>query len=390
MLIRVDSWAVNALEKQFMKSVYDIQALEKLIRDPYQRRKFLNAYIKKALPPEECPEPASGFFQALEKRAAGISPAFQCLELLERHDSKNDGATKLVFQCLENKKGAGSACRVEAVILRIASGRTSLCISSQVGCAADCQFCATGSMGFVRNLTSDEMLDQVLLAKRLLREEGRTLRNVVVMGMGEPLHNEENLFQCLETLRDPRFFNLSENHLMVSTVGVPDAMIRFAEHFPNIRLALSLHSARQEVREQLMPISKVYTLEMIKKALLVVQGSRLTGTVRPTSQSKESSGRATPPAEPKSNVEMMVEILLLKGINDSPEELSAIIEFLSGIQAHINLIQFNAHPGAKYQPVTLDERKAFGDALKNAGFKVTLRYSLGEDIAAACGQLAGS
>lgn len=351
-----------------MKTIYDIQGLEKLIRDPYQRKKFLNAYIKKALPPEECHEPASEFFQALE--------------IVERQDSKTDGATKLVFKTEDG-------CRVEAVILRIASGRTSLCISSQVGCAADCQFCATGSMGFIRNLTVDEILDQVLLAKRILREEGRTLRNVVLMGMGEPLHNEQNVFQALERLRDPRYFNLSENHLMVSTVGIPDAMVRFAERFPSIQLALSLHSARQEMREQLMPISKVHTLEMIKKALLVVEETRLTGTVRPASQSKGSSGRANRPGEPKNNVEMMIEILLLKGINDSPDELSAIIEFLNGIKSHINLIQFNAHPGAKYQPVSLEERKVFGDALKNAGFKITLRYSLGEDIAAACGQLAG-
>ncbi|MBL7016315.1 MAG: 23S rRNA (adenine(2503)-C(2))-methyltransferase RlmN [Kiritimatiellales bacterium] len=320
-----------------MNSVYDIQALEKLIRDPYQRRQLLNAYVKKALPPEECPEPASEFPPSLN--------------IIERHDSKTDGATKLVFETKDSH-------RVEAVILRIASGRTSLCISSQVGCAADCQFCATGAMGFVRNLTSDEMLDQVLLAKRLLREEGRRLRNVVVMGMGEPLHNEANLFQCLEILRDPRFFNLSENHLMVSTVGVPDAMIRFAERFPGIQLALSLHSARQEVREKLMPVARVQTLEKLRKIL---------------------------PAIGKS----MVEYLMLKGINDGPEDLAALIEFLQGTDAHINLIQFNAHPGAKYQPVTIEERKAFGDALKAAGFKVTLRYSLGDDIAAACGQLAG-
>ncbi len=320
-----------------MNSPYNIQTLEKLIRDPYQRKKFLNAYLKKALPPEECPEPASQFFQ--------------CLELSERHDSKTDGATKLVFQTLEKH-------RVEAVILRIASGRTSLCISSQIGCAADCQFCATGAMGFVRNLTAAEMLDQVLLAKRLLREEGRRLRNVVVMGMGEPLHNEENLFQCLEILRDPRFFNLSENHLMVSTVGVPDAMVRFAKRFPGIQLALSLHSARQEVREKLMPIAKFQTLEKLKAVFPNLGTS-------------------------------MIEYLMLKGINDSPEDLEALKIFLKGTQSHINLIQFNAHPGAKYEPVTPEARKAFGDALKNAGFKVTLRYSLGEDITAACGQLAG-
>ncbi len=340
-----------------MNSIYDIQTLEKRIHDSYQRKKFCNAYFKKALPPEEFPESVADIFQCLEKRTAGVPPAFQCLELLERHDSKTDGATKLVFRTKSVlRELEGQTHKVEAVILRIASGRTSLCISSQIGCAADCQFCATGSMGFIRNLTAAEMLDQVLLAKRLLREEGRRLRNVVVMGMGEPLHNEENLFQCLETLRDPRFFNLSENHLMVSTVGVPDAMVRFAKRFPNIQLALSLHSARQEVREQLMPISKAYTLEMIKKAL------------------------------PK---KLMIEILLLKGINDSPEELSSIIEFLSGIQSHINLIQFNAYPGALFEPVTPEVRKAFADELKKAGFKVTLRYSLGEDIAAACGQLAG-
>ncbi|HKL21205.1 MAG TPA: 23S rRNA (adenine(2503)-C(2))-methyltransferase RlmN [Tichowtungia sp.] len=325
-----------------MNFVYDIQALEKLIRDSYQRKKFLNAYIKKAQPFYECAEVAP----ELEGK---LFHTFKCME---QHHSKTDGATKLVFTTQDN-------LRVEAVVLRIASGRTSLCISSQIGCAAGCGFCATGAMGFVRNLTADEMLDQVLLAKRLLREEGRQLRNVVVMGMGEPLHNETNLFQCLEMLRDPHFFNLSENHLLVSTVGIPDAMVRFAERFPNIRLALSLHSARQAVREQLMPIGKFQTLEKLKDVF---------------------------PAIGKS----MVEYLMLKGINDGPEDLAALIDYLDGTNAHINLIQFNAHPGAKYQPVTLEERKAFGDALKNAGFKVTLRYSLGDDIAAACGQLAGT
>jgi len=338
-VIRVDSWAVNAVEKPFMNSVYDIQTLEKLIRDPYQRKKFLNAYLKKALPPEECLN--------LAPKTEGI--LFHTFKCMEQHHSEIDGATKLVFTTEDN-------LRVETVILRIASGRTSLCISSQIGCAADCQFCATGSMGFVRNLTAAEMLDQVLLAKRLLREEGRRLRNVVVMGMGEPLHNEENLFQCLETLRDPRFFNLSERHLMVSTVGVPDAMVRFAERFPGIQLALSLHSARQEVREQLMPIAKFQGLEKLREIL-------------------PNLGKS------------MVEYLMLKGVNDSPEDLAALIDFLKGTNAHINLIQFNAHPGAKYEPVSSEARKAFGDALKNAGFKVTLRYSLGEDIAAACGQL---
>jgi len=361
-----------------MNSVYNIQTLEKLIRDAHLRRKFCTAYFKKALPPEECMGFAPSFFKDLEHlKGAGSA----CLEIVERHDSKTDGATKLVFRTksvLSEVEEQADQHRVEAVILRIASGRTSLCISSQVGCAADCQFCATGKLGFIRNLTAAEMLDQVLLAKRLLREEGRTLRNVVIMGMGEPLHNETNLFQCLETLRDPRLFNLSESHLMVSTVGVPDAMVRFAERFPNIQLALSLHSARQEVREKLMPVAKFQTLEKLRDIFPLDQRERGFAIAKQRPEGVANLGK------------MMVEYLMLKGINDGPEDLAALIEFLRGTNARINLIQFNAHPGAQFEPVTLEARKAFGDELKKAGFKVTLRYSLGDDIAAACGQLAGS
>lgn len=325
-----------------MNSVYDIQALETLCRDSYRLKLFCNAFFKKALPLEVCLEKAPELTGKLN---------FQSLEIVERHDSQRDGATKLVFRTADGHK-------IEAVILRIASGRTSLCISSQVGCAADCQFCATGKLGFIRNLTAAEMLDQVLLAKRLLREEGRTLRNVVVMGMGEPLRNEENLFQCLEILRDPRFFNLSDNHLLVSTVGIPDAMLRFAERFPKIRLALSLHSARKEIRERIMPVAKFQTLEKLKTVF------------------------------PKVG-EFMVEVLLLKDINDGPEDIAALIDFLRGTNTHINLIQFNPHPGAQFEPVSKEAREEFGKELRKAGFKTTLRYSLGDDIAAACGQLAG-
>ena len=342
-----------------MNSVYDIQALESVCRDPHRRKLFCNAFFKKGLPLEVCLEKAPELAGKL---------SFSPLEMIERHDSQRDGATKLVFSCAGATAASPSAGigadappsreRVEAVILRIASGRTSLCISSQVGCAADCQFCATGRLGFIRNLTAAEMLDQVRHARALLHEEGRTLRNVVVMGMGEPLRNEENLFQCLDVLRDKRFFNLSDNHLLVSTVGIPDAMIRFAERFPNIRLALSLHSARQEVRERIMPVAKVYTLEKLKAVFPLLK-------------------------------EFMVEVLLLKGVNDGPEDLAALIDLLSRTDAHINLIQFNPHPGAEFQPVSKAAREEFGKALRKAGFKTTLRYSLGDDIAAACGQLAG-
>lgn len=337
-----------------MISVYDMDALESFCRkngiDDHALKRFRIAYFKNALPLEEC-------FQAIPEPARAVFVAkIRCheLQLAERHDSKIDGASKLLFLTADRQ-------RVEAVILRVATGRTSLCISSQVGCGADCAFCATGRMGFTRNLTTGEMMDQVVIARRLLREEGRMLRNVVFMGMGEPFHNEAAVCETLDILRDVRGCYFSDRYLLVSTVGVTRSMFRFVERYPDLRIALSLHSARQEVRERIMPTGSFHSLERIRDIL--------------------------PEVARYGN--LMIEYLMLKGVNDGPEDLAALIDFLRGVPVHINLIQFNAFPGAAFQPVSRTAREAFGAALRKAGFKVTLRYSLGDDIAAACGQLAG-
>ena len=334
--------------------IYDLDRLDAYCRrhgiHDHALKRFRIAFFKKGRPVDVClselPETARA------ELAAHVS--FHELEVAERHDSRVDGATKLAFRTRDGRL-------VESVILRIGSGRTSLCISSQVGCAAGCLFCVTGRMGFGRNLTHIEMLDQVLLAKRLLAEEGRELRNVVVMGMGEPLRNEKVLYRTLEVLRDVRGCYLSEQRLLISTVGIPDAMVRFAAHFPDMRLALSLHSARQEVRERIMPVGRSNSLLKLREVL--------------------------PGLAERGN--LMIEYLLLKGVNDGPEDLAALIEYLRDLPVHINLIQYNASVGGPFEPVTRAAREAFGDALRAAGFNVTLRYSLGEDIAAACGQLAG-
>lgn len=337
-----------------MISVYDIDGLEALgrrlgIPDPSLKR-FRIAFFKKGRSVAECfdaiPEAARARF------VAGVQ--VDRLTLVERHDSKRDGASKLVFRTALDEQ-------VEAVLLRVASGRTSLCISSQVGCAANCAFCATGRMGLVRNLSTAEILDQVILAMRLLREEGRLLRNVVFMGMGEPFHNERAVCESLEVLRDVRGCYLSERHLLVSTVGVPRSMLRFVERFPKIRIALSLHSARQEVRKRIMPIASRHPLA--QWAGLLPEIAR--------------------------HGNLMIEVLLLQEVNDGPADLAALIDLLRGLPVHINLIQFNPFPGSGFKPVSRAVREAFGAALRKAGFKVTLRYSLGDDIAAACGQLAG-
>ena len=335
-----------------MISVYDIEGMERLRSraavDPHRIKLFLNALFKKAGNKEDAlaalPEKARATFSEQVE--------FDSLELVERHDSQIDAASKLIFRTHDGHL-------IESVILRPKTGRTSICISSQVGCACLCSFCATGKMGFTRNLSAAEIIDQAAIANRLLKSEERSIRNVVFMGMGEPLHNTKQLFSALDTLRAPGYFNLAESRLMVSTVGIPHAMEQFAETYPKINLALSLHSARQEVRETLMPLARTYPLDRLHDSLL----------------------------KASKHGKVMIEYLMLAGVNDSAADLQALKTYLQDIPAHINLIPFNAYEGCDLTGTPEAERRAFADELKAAGFDCTLRYSLGADIAAACGQL---
>jgi 23S rRNA (adenine2503-C2)-methyltransferase len=335
-----------------MVTIYDTDEIEELrIRNavqPHRLKLFRNALFKNA----------NDWIDALATLPEGARPDFerridfQCLEMTERHDSEIDGASKLIFQTHDHHL-------VESVVLRPKSGRTSICISSQVGCACYCSFCATGMMGFTRNLTRAEILDQVTQANRMVKEEGRSIRNVVFMGMGEPLLNMENVFQAVEFLRGAPFFNLADSRITVSTVGIPHAMDRFTTAFPDVQLALSLHSARQDVREKLMPQARKYPLELLRESLAAASE---TGKV-------------------------MIEYLMLAGVNDGEEDFHALVDYLKGLPVHINLIPFNEFAGSNLHGTQPDQRKAFSDRLKSAGFDTTLRYSLGADVAAACGQL---
>lgn len=284
---------------------------------------------------------------------------WQSLVLAQRRDSQLDGASKLAFRTAD-----GST--IESVMLRFHTGRSSVCLSTQVGCAADCAFCATGKLGLRRNLTAAEIVDQVLQVARLFRIEGRVLRNLVFMGMGEPLHNEEALHEAIEALRDPERFNFADRFIVVSTVGVPAAMVRFARRFPGVNLALSLHSAREEVRRWLVPTTRRHSLADLRAAVAEVAGLH--------------GGRT-----------VMIEYLLFEGLTDTEADLSALAEFVAGIPVHINLIPFNPVAGTDslgLRSTPQAGREAFGAALKRAGLKVTLRRSLGADIDGACGQLA--
>jgi 23S rRNA (adenine2503-C2)-methyltransferase len=281
--------------------------------------------------------------------------AFHPLAIHTRSDSEQDGATKLVLQTEEG-------FLIESVILRTGTGRVSLCISSQVGCAANCDFCATGKMGIAHDLTAAEIVDQVVLAGELLAGEDRRVRNIVLMGMGEPFHNEEELYKAVAALLAPEMFHFSPSRIMISTVGIPDAIVRCARRFPQVNLALSLHSVRQKVREEIIPLAAKYSLHQLREAI-----------------EQANSIQSSP---------MMIEYLMLAGLNDSADDAHELAAWLGGLDVHVNLIPYNPIEGAPHL-VGTDRvgRDAFAGILKRAGLTTTIRYSLGADIAAACGQL---
>jgi 23S rRNA (adenine2503-C2)-methyltransferase len=332
-------------------SIYDTRGLDTLRAvarfDPQSIRNLLSRLLRRFVADDA----------ALDGFPAGDQVKLHSLELFRRCDSTIDGATKLLLR-------TSTGLLIESVILRIETGRSTLCVSSQVGCGAACEFCATGKMGIARDLAADEIVDQVLQAGQLLVAEGRRLRNIVFMGMGEPFHNEEHLFRALELLVARDFFNHSPGKILVSTVGVTDGMLRCAARFPGVNLALSLHSVRQDVREQLIPLAKKYPLDELRRTISAINKLQAANTT------------------------LMVEYLMLAGVNDAPADAAELIVWLDGLNVHVNLIPFNPIEDAP-QLVGSDRPtcKAFAELLKAAGLKTTVRHSLGNDIAAACGQL---
>ncbi len=336
-------------------SIYDLAAIDRLRAElkfePRRLRAVRTKYFKKSL----------GADAALAELPDGVREEFagrvefHPLVVEQAFDSEVDGATKLVLR-------TAAGLLIEAVIMRTGTGRVSLCVSSQVGCAAACGFCATGQMGIARNLAPAEILDQVVLAGERLAAEGRVVRNIVFMGMGEPFHNEESIYDVVSALLAPELFHYSPRRILLSTVGIPDAMIRAARRFPQVNLALSLHSVRQGVRERLIPLAAKYSLDELRTAVAAVNKIQQ-NTV-------------------------MIEYLMLAGLNDSADDARELTAWLDGIDAHVNLIPYNPIESAPHLRTTeRAERDSFAEILRAAGFTTTIRYSLGADVAAACGQL---
>lgn len=239
-------------------------------------------------------------------------------------------------------------------------GRSTICVSSQVGCALDCSFCSTAQQGFNRNLTTAEIIGQVWLATR---ELGHPPTNVVMMGMGEPLANFDNVVPAMELMQEDLAYMISKARVTISTSGIVPALQRLRE-VSDVSLAVSLHAPDNALRDELVPINRKYPLEeLIPACRDFIRGDK--------------------------RRKITWEYVMLDGVNDSLAHAKALIRLLQGVPSKVNLIPFNPFPGSAYATSPPDRIEAFRQRLKRAGIIATTRKTRGDDIDAACGQLVG-
>jgi 23S rRNA (adenine2503-C2)-methyltransferase len=262
-------------------------------------------------------------------------------------------------------RGAGRPVEIETVYIP-EEGRGTLCLSSQVGCTLNCSFCHTGTQMLVRNLTSEEIVGQILLARDRLDDFGapgepRLISNVVMMGMGEPLYNFDNVRDALAIAGDNEGIALSKRRITLSTSGVAPEIPRAGEEM-GVMLAVSLHAVTDELRDVLVPLNKKYPIAELLAAVRAYPGL-------------SNARRVT------------FEYVMLKGVNDSPAEARELVRLLSGIPSKINLIPFNPWPGTDYACSDWDTIERFAEVVNRAGYASPIRTPRGRDILAACGQL---
>ncbi|MBK5565075.1 23S rRNA (adenine(2503)-C(2))-methyltransferase RlmN [Ensifer sp. SSB1] len=292
-------------------------------------------------------------------------------EIVEEQIS-GDGTRKWLLRF--PARGAGRPVEIETVYIP-EEGRGTLCISSQVGCTLTCSFCHTGTQKLVRNLTAEEILAQLLLARDRLGDfperdtpqgaivpaEGRKITNVVMMGMGEPLYNFEQVKTALLIASDGEGLSLSKRRITLSTSGIVPEIYRTGEEI-GVMLAISLHAVRDDLRDLLVPINKKYPLKELMDACRAYPGL-------------SNARRIT------------FEYVMLKDVNDSLEDAKELVKLLKGVPAKINLIPFNPWPGTNYQCSDWEQIEKFADFINQAGYASPIRTPRGRDILAACGQL---
>jgi 23S rRNA (adenine2503-C2)-methyltransferase len=268
-----------------------------------------------------------------------------------------DGYTRKLLLALPDQE------KIETVLMRY-PGRVTACISSQAGCAMGCVFCATGQRGFMRHLTTGEIVAQVVHVQRLLKANGERLRNLVLMGMGEPLHNYDAVMKAVDVFRDAAGLAIGARKITLSTVGVVPGIRRMAEEARPISLALSLHGATQEERLKLVPTARRWPLDELMDACRYYM---------------EKTGN-----------HIFFEWTLIEGKNDSAEHAHAVGRLLGGMDAQVNLIPLNPTSGYDGAPTRSEAAKRFQAVLAEYGLPSTVRQRRGIDIAAGCGQLAAT
>lgn len=299
-----------------------------------------------------CPDELTGLNKDLRKMISEHAD----LKALTVKDiiTASDGTRKILFS-LED------ASVIETVVIPSARGRTTVCVSSQVGCAMNCQFCFTGRMGLRKHLSTAEIVEQAVFARRLFSDEFGSITNVVFMGMGEPLHNVDNVIKASSIMVDEQGLQFSPRKVTVSTSGLVPQIKRFL-HESNCDLAVSLNATTDEVRNWIMPINRKYNLHLLLSTL-----------------------RDELRLRPKSIV--LFEYVMLAGVNDSMDDAKRLTELVQGIPCKINLISFNPHSGSQFKPTPDEKIIEFRNMLIQSGLTVMVRLSRGDDQMAACGQL---
>ena len=267
--------------------------------------------------------------------------------------SKDERTAKALITLKDN-------LQIESVLMRHLNTRNTICVSSQVGCPLGCIFCATGKMGFKRNLETLEIIEQVLFFARYLQKTGERVTNVVFMGMGEPFLNYENVLVAIKILNDKEGFGLGARHFSISTAGIIEGIQKLSREKLQVNLAISLHAPNDKLRSRIMPINKEYS---IKKILTAVD-DYIERTRR----------------------KVMFEYIMIDNLNDSPSHAKELAKIMRKPLYFVNLISYN--PTGIFRASPTEKIKRFKDILEKSGVKITQRYRFGQDIKAACGQLA--
>lgn len=299
------------------------------------------------------PEEITNIPKDLRKKLADQF-TFSSLEPVISLDSSDGQTTKTLFELTDGTK-------IETVLMNY-DKRHTLCISSQVGCAMNCSFCATGQMGFTRNLTVGEIVEQVLYFARQLAAKRQKVTNIVFMGMGEPFHNYDAVMKSIRILNDGRGFKLGARRFTVSTVGLIPGIEQFTEENTQVNLAISLHATGDAHRSSIMPVNKRYPISDLVQACrdyFAATGRRIT-----------------------------FEWALIDGVNDSIQEAEALADLLESLTCHVNVIPLNPTQGYSGQKSSTENVEAFKNTLESRGIPCTIRIRRGIDIQAGCGQLA--